>query len=436
MKYVLYITESGFRVYKSLRITQEAPEEFSWEDIAQIDLFISELPSNAEVKLVLDLIDEDLFFEWVPKVLPWEKAALLKRRKERLISDKVALSEVHSTNQTRKSTEGRKEELILSATISDSFKLTRFLAKLEAAEVLLNGIYSKPLLLTQYYRQVIRPNLGLTKEQESMPFLIISRQSALNYRQTFFYQGEMRLSRPVEVESEDSDSDSIHKALLEETKLAITYVYNQKIIPFNAPIGLVFLEEDRAVLENIEADCKSYGIIRSNWSQQDFYFVSKTFQDFDADLQACQGNCYSEQAIVAFLFKSHVKGFYTTGYITRLQNFQRGRKVLFGVNTALFTVGLIYLLINSVDNFIHWQKLDLLDQNITAHLQEKQRLTELVKLQDDAQQIKASVEFSEAILSLRVNRLIGFNIQDFSEAVKRHSNIQLSSLDWRHANHG
>ncbi|CAN8140089.1 hypothetical protein THIOSC13_1720002 [uncultured Thiomicrorhabdus sp.] len=120
MQYVFYVTESGFRAYSSV-LSDAGVEEFSWDDIAQIELFISQLSSKVEVMLVLDLIDEDLFFEWVPKVMPWERTALLKRRKERLMSNKIASSEVHSTNQPRKSDEGRKEELILSATISDSF---------------------------------------------------------------------------------------------------------------------------------------------------------------------------------------------------------------------------------------------------------------------------------------------------------------------------
>jgi hypothetical protein len=434
MQYVFYVTESGFRAYSSV-LSDAGVEEFSWDDIAQIELFISQLSSKVEVMLVLDLIDEDLFFEWVPKVMPWERTALLKRRKERLMSEKIALSEVHSTNQLRKSDEGRKEELILSATISDSFKLTRFLTNLEAAQVVIKGIYSKPFLLTYYFRQAIRPSLGLTKEQEALPFLIISRQSELNYRQTFFYQGEMRLSRPVEIEAQDKDPQSIHNALLEETKLALTYVYNQKIIPFNAPIGLVFLEEDELVLNNIEEDCLSSGIIRPSWDPQDYYFVSKTFAEFNAGMQYCLDSrtCYSEQAIIDFLFQNDIKGFYSTEYVTQIQNFQIGRKFLYSFNLALLAGGLAFILINGVDNFLSWQRIGLLDQNIASHQKEKQRLTELVKLQDDAQQIKASVEFSEAVLNLRVDRLIGFNIQGFSETVKHHPNIQLSTLDWRNA---
>ncbi|BBP46606.1 hypothetical protein THMIRHAS_19790 [Thiosulfatimonas sediminis] len=433
MQYVFYVTETGFRAYKSPRKADELIEQFAWDDIAQIELFISKLQTSASVMIVLDLVDEDLFFEWVPKVMPWEKSALLKRRKERLVSDKIALSEVHSTNQFRKSAEGRKEELILSATISDAFKLTRFLDNLEAAQILIKGIYSKPLLLTQYYRQVVRPLLGLTKDQENLPFLIISRQSKLDYRQTFFYEGEMRLSRPVEIEADDFEVSSIHKALLEETKLALTYVYNQKIIPSNAPIGLVFLEEDAAVLSNIEEDCRANGIIRANWSDKEFYFAAHTFREFSDASQYCieEQGCYSEQSIVDFLFRNQVKGFYSTDYITRLRTFQVARKGLYGFNLALLAGGLAFVLVNSVDNFVNWQKLGLLDENIAAHQKEKQRLTELVKLQDDAQQIKASVEFSEAVLNLRVKRLIGFNIQGFSETVNRHPNIQLSTLDWR-----
>ncbi|QKI88655.1 hypothetical protein [Thiomicrorhabdus xiamenensis] len=432
MQYVLYVTESGFKAYKSVREVGEEVETFEWDDIAQIDLFISGLSAKSEVMLLLDLVDEDLFFEWVPKVMPWEKNALLKRRRERLMGENIALSEVHSTNQNRKSDEGRKEELILSATISDSFKLTRFLNSLEAAQVLIKGIYSKPFLLQEYFRGVVKPELKLSKEQEQLPFLIISRHSERNYRQTFFHGGQMRLSRPVQIEEEFKQADEIHKALLEETKLAITYVYNQKIIPFNHPIGLIFLDEDEAVLQNIEEDCRENGIIRGSWGNN-FYFAKKTYKELGGGMQYCneEAHCYSEQAAVDFLFNNVLKGFYCTPYIERLQNFQLARKSLYAVNIALLLGGLAFVLVNSVDNYLSWQKLGLLDQNIVAHEREKQRLTELVKLQDDAQQIKASVEFSEAVLSLRVDRLVGFNIQDFSETLKRHPNIQLKDMNWK-----
>ncbi|MBN2647741.1 MAG: hypothetical protein JXR44_08145 [Thiotrichales bacterium] len=432
MQYLLYVTELGFKAYQRLSPAGELPQAYAWDDIALIERFVAGLSTKDSVLLLLDLIDEDLMFEWVPKVMPWERKALLQRRKQRLNTEKVALSEVHSTGQIQKSESGRAEELILSATISDAFKLTRFLNHLESAQVSIDGIYSKPFLLQAYFDKVVRPTLSLTKEQEALPFLIISRHCARGYRQTLFHDGQMRLSRIVQIEEEFTTPEAIHKALLDETNLAITYVYNQKIIPFKHPIGLIFLEEDSRFLETLAQDCKANGILRSSWEDR-YFLVSRTFAELSKGLRYCseQTHCYSEQAIIDFLFNHPQPSFYRTSYIERLQTFRVWRQALYGVNTLVFLGALTFILLNAVDNYLSWQRLGLLDQNIVAHEREKQRLTELVRLQDDAQQIKASVEFSEAVLSLRVDRLVGFDLQTLSDTLKRHPNIQLNRIDWK-----
>ena len=44
---------------------------------------------------------------------------------------------------------------------------------------------------------------------------------------------------------------------------------------------------------------------------------------------------------------------------------------------------------------------------------------------------KASVEFSESILKLKVNRLISFDVNALSQVFAHHPNIQLSTINWK-----
>lgn len=434
MKYVFYITENGVTAYNSSAPSHNVSEAFDWNDVALIDAYLSTMPENSEADVILDLVDEDLYFEWAPRVFPWEKAGIANRRKLRLQQDTVVLSEVQWTGTIQTSNDGRKNELILSATVSDSFKLSSFLESLEEAQVILKSIHSKAFLLEEYFRKKVRPYLKLKRQDLNKPFLLVSRQSTNTFRQTFFYGGELRLSRLVEIDKSHDDLESIRQALINETKLAITYVYNQKIVPFNSPIGYVFLDGEQLMLDGILAKCQEEGLIRATWEENEYFVGTANFRKVTPDGINCKREhapCYSQQASVDFVFSNKPKGFYKNSYVNKINALVGGQKVFIAANILLFLIGLYYVLITGIDTIVSLQKQAILEQKIQQHDSEKNRLQEVVKLQDDAQQIKASVEFSEAILKLKVNRLISFDVNALSKVFANHSNIQLSSMDWK-----
>ncbi|WP_040727917.1 hypothetical protein [Thiomicrorhabdus sp. Kp2] len=434
MKYVFYITDSGVTAYNNSASSHKNSESFDWNDVALIDAYLSTMPEKSEADVILDLVDEDLYFEWAPKVHPWEKSGIASRRKQRLHQDTVALSEVHWTGTVQTSADGRKEELILSATVTDSFNLSSFLESLEEAQVVLKAIHSKAFLLEDYFRKKVRPYLKLKRQDLNKPFLLVSRQSKNTFRQTFFYGGELRLSRLVEIDKSYDDLESVRQALINETKLAISYVYNQKIVPFNSPIGYVFLDGDQQMLDGILAKCQEEGLIRSTWEEAEYFVGVANFRKVTPNGLNCKREhspCFSQQASVDFAFSDKPKGFYRNSYVNKINALVTGQKVFIGVNILLFLAGIYYVLITGIDTVVSLQKQAMLEQKIVQHETEKQRLQEVVKLQDDAQQIKASVEFSEAILKLKVNRLISFDVNALSQVFGHHNNIQLSSMDWK-----
>ncbi|WP_321326525.1 hypothetical protein [Thiomicrorhabdus sp.] len=434
MRYVFYITDSGLTAYNSAKYGSKAYESFEWNDVALIDAYLSTMPDKAEADVILDLIDEDLYFEWAPKVHPWEKSGIADRRKQRLHQENIALSEVRWTGNVQTSADGRKEELILAATVTDSFNLSSFLQSLEEAQIILKAIHSKAFLLEEYFRKKVRPFLKLKRQDLNKPFLLVTHQSHNTYRQTFFYNGELRLSRLVEIDKSFEKIDSIRQALIDETKLAITYVYNQKIVPFNSPISYVFLDGDQEMLDGILAKCQEEGLIRATWEEGEYFVGTANFRKITPNGTNCgqaELPCYSREATVDFVLSDRPKTFYSNDYVSKINGFVAGQKVFIALNIFVFLIGLYYVLITGIDTLVSFQKQALLEQKIEQHESEKKRLQEVVKLQDDAQQIKASVEFSEAILKLKVNRLISFDINALSQAFAHHKNIQLSDIEWK-----
>lgn len=434
MRYVFYVTDQGVTAYQSSGASENRIEDFDWKDNELLDSYLSSMEEDAQADVILDLVDEDLHFEWSPKVHSWEKQSIRKRRKTRLQTENIALAEVKWVGASKVSEEGRKEELLLAATVADSFNLTTFLQSLEDAQVIIENIYSKAYLLESYFKKKVRSVLHLSRQDIKKPFLMVSRQSENVFRQTFMIDGELRLSRLVELDDSYHSVEEIRKALLAETKLAIAYVYNQKILPFNSPVGFVFLDGEQKMLDGIIALCQEEGLIRSTWDEKEFFVGTANFRNVSSDGVNCQldyAPCYSKQAAVDFVLSDRPQGFYSNVYVNKINGLIIGRNSFIGINIIVFLFGLYYVLVTGVDTLLSWQKQAMLEQKIQQHELEKKRLQKMVELQDDAQRIKASVEFSEAVLKLKVNRLISFDINAVSAVFANNSNIQLSDINWK-----
>ncbi len=431
MKIIFYVTDDALTSYNDVN---NEVLSFLWQDVGAVDQYLSTVSEDNQISIVLDVLDEDISFEWAPAVFPWEKLSILNRRKERVFGEDIALAEVHWTNTKQQNADGRKEELMMSATVSDSFSLKNFLQSIEAAQLTVRAIYSKPILLESYLKSKVKAHFNLSRQSLKNPLLMVTRQSHHTFRQTFFYEGYLRISRLVEIDKVYQTASQIRSALINETKLAVTYVYNQKIVPFNSPIGLIFIDGEQEVLEGILEQSKEEALVRSTWEDNQYFFATTAFKSISPNGIHCgnaETKCFSPQAIVDFIFSDSPKGFYTTPYIKKVSNLALTRKLLIGLNILLFLGGLYYVLVSGINTLVSWQKQALLEEKITQHEVAISHLKDVVKLQDDAQLVKASVEFSESILQLKVNRLVNFDIESFSQVVARHPNIQLSSIQWK-----
>ncbi len=427
MKAVFYLTDEGLTCYKE---SESLVDTFKWEETELIDTYLAALSEQTEVSIVIDVVDEDIYFEWAPKLLPWEKKPFLDRRKARFDSEKLALSVVQWTNYTKESEGGRKEELILISLLASNEVFSGFLAKLEEAQILVTHLYSKPFLLVDYFKKRIKSYLKWSKKELEHPFLLVCRVSEYAFRQIFLHEGYLRISRLVELEHDSAD---MRQSLVHETKLAVAYVRSQNLLPTEAEIGLLFLDSDAELLKGLFDLCKQEGLVTTEKEAK--LFKALTFDELTKQKQYCHldGNrCFSQPAMVDFILNEKPKSFYSNPYIEKIKAFILGRQVFIGLNILLLLGGLYYTVIAGVDSVVSWEKQGLLEQKITEHQSEVQRLKEVVKFQDDAQHVKASVEFSEAVLHLKLNRVVNFDIQQWSDLFARHEeHIQLSEMDWK-----
>ena len=429
MKVLFYVTDQGVTCYQE---SSNVVDRFKWEEFDLIDDHLASLSEKVNASIIFDVIEEDIYFEWAPKVLPWEKKSYLERRKKRFQSEEFLLSELQWTHHQQETESGRKEELILTSLLSNEDNFERFLASLEEAQVLVTQIYTKPFLLVEYFKKRVKPYLKLSNKVFSQPCLVVVRESECTFRQIFFYEGQLRISRLIEI---DSDESNMTKALVHETKLAVTYALNQNFMAPDSMIGLVFLDGDTALLDSLLEECRKEGLVPETSQKGGREFNALTFDELSKNHLYCCGvdndAFFSQQAVVEFVFTDRPKGFYSTPYIEKINHLILGKQLLIALNVMLLLGGVYYIVISGVNAVVSWQKQALLEQKISEYQVEVVHLKDIVKLQDDAQHVKASVEFSEAILQLKVNRVIGFDINLWSDVFQRHEHIQISRMEWK-----
>ena len=74
MDKALYIQDGGISLYdlKCWKIKPDA-DCIPWSDNEKIEQLLTSISLNERLFLVLDVVDEDISFEWKPKLFPWEK---------------------------------------------------------------------------------------------------------------------------------------------------------------------------------------------------------------------------------------------------------------------------------------------------------------------------------------------------------------------------
>lgn len=434
MKAVFYLNDQGIGIYSDHCQSFPHPQFFGWEDTQAIEDWLATLSSRIQAAVVMDLVDEDIAIEASPKLYLWEKSAVEKRLIERLESEGADFVHTQWTGLTQTNPEGRAEELILSASIAAPTHVMRFISALEEAEIIVTGIYSAPFLLAEYFKSYLKPIFNLGKSELNGPYFVISRHSQNTYRQTFFNDGRLRISRLIEIDKEEDDFTGFQSALIHEAKLARNYVYNQNLTKEHESIGYVFLDSDERRLSGLEQRCLDEGLIISPQELENSLFKTMTFHAVSFDKTFCGADphaYFAEQTMADYLLSDTPKKFYFNDYVKKINNVLTGHKAIIGFNTVVFLILIAYGLVFGINLYLNQQKIEMLDQQIKNHIVEKERLQNEVDLQIDAKEIKASVDFSEAILSLKTDRTVGFKVEPISDVFSQHQHIQLISLEWK-----
>ncbi len=434
MNKIFYLTDRCIKLIDvdNYFLGQEGAEiEISWNNEPALEEVLSKLDIKSQVSIILDFVDEDIRYDWEPKLLPWEKSGFAKQRLLKRMAESAMFVKLNWLSETRIDESGREEQVMLMASTLATPELVSFFNALEEAQVSLTAIYSSSFLLEQLFLTQIAKKIGVGRKKIKQPLMLILKESAHSFKQIFFLNGRIRISRQVILDDELETDEAITIGLVAETQIAIKYVYNQKIIPFNSAVSVVFLTDDEHGIDVITSFREA--LYNPAWDAKKVFYISSCFSEYYV------ANFTSEKATVVtqlinYVVRKTPKSFYHNTFVDKVNILIRLKKLLL-ISIAIISIsGASYVFYHGVNTYLLINKTEALYAKTLQFQSEKKRLQEGIQLKYDAEDIKASVDFSESLLSSKIGGMLGFNVKSLSEVLSNHPHILMDGLKWSKIN--
>ena len=193
--------------------------------------WLDEAP-RTPVQMLIDVIEEEFHLDHVPHVFARERAHLYQRTVRR----HFRASEFTYITRQGRSREGRRDDRVLIAGLTNPDLLHTWLAVLAEARVPLKGIHSLPLV-----GEYLLPYLGAERSER---VLVVSQQVPSTLRQSYYERGRLRFSRlvPGRYEGMDEYADFVH----EELHRTLHFLENQRFRGQGKPVDTYVLADTGA----------------------------------------------------------------------------------------------------------------------------------------------------------------------------------------------
>lgn len=225
------------------------------------------------VRLLVDLIEEDFHLDTVPHVVGSDRKAL----HQRLLNKYLRNAEHRFIQVQGRETDGRKDDQVLVAGISNSELLKPWLNILDHCKIALAGIHSLPLLA----QSALKP-LGI----DDAPTLLMTQQVETSFRHSLYLNGQLKVSRLAQALGDEQDSPAA--IALREIEKTRRFFENQRLLATGERLQLCLLGNARfihALKEQAQHEQKTHLINQLQFRQlpedQDFaevFFVEHLAQ--------------------------------------------------------------------------------------------------------------------------------------------------------------
>lgn len=427
MRYVLYAMDHHLEAFQFRGKRIVSHQYFDWEQVTD---FVAKLPLNAQISVILDVIDEDLQVEFMPKLLPWEKWALQTRLAGKLRQKGAYAQRFIWTGQRQTNEDKRAEEMLLTVALYPSEAVSKLMAQLTESHHIWTSLHSSAFLLKRLLRSYMKDQLKLNAKQTKAPILLVVRMSERHYRQCFFLNGHLRLTRIVELKNDYETDSAKVEFLAQESKLATRFIYSQKILPQGAPFNYIIVDHiDEAFAAEYWSIFEQTGVISPHWDKEQQFFdvvnlVNRVTMPTD-DL------CYGNAVLAQSLQTGWVGSFFSNPAIERVNRFRFSGLAL-KVLAGFIVVGMGFAIVKaSLENRFLDRQQDLFHQVEQSLQIQKQHLVSSLEGQVKPEDMQAVVAFSEQLKQLTSTRPYGLALDELADIFSQHSKIKLEQIRWQ-----
>ena len=189
-----------------------------------------EQPWKDPVYVLVDFVEEEFREEQIPHVRGADRQALLRTRLTRLFRDSTYS---HSMLQGR-SAEGRRDDRMLFAALIRPDLLAPWMGQLTKHRTPVAGIYSLPLISKQLVKLL---------KLDARCLLLVTLQSSGGLRQTYFKDGELKVSRLAMLP--DAGPERFTPNMLGEVERVRRYLNSLRMLPADEALEVYVLGNER-----------------------------------------------------------------------------------------------------------------------------------------------------------------------------------------------
>ena len=225
-KRIFFVSSGRLRVFHyDGRLAEPIEFQADEEGLTSFAAYLQQ-PWNDPVYVLVDFVEEEFREEAIPHVFGADRKALLQTRLQRLFRDPTYS---HAVFQGRES-EGRRDDRVLFTALTRPDLLAPWMGQLTTHKTPVAGIYSLPL---------VSKNLLKILKLESRYLLLVSMQASGGLRQTFFKDGELKVSRLAMLP--DAGPERFSAAMLGEVERVRRYLNSLRMLPGDEPLDVHIL---------------------------------------------------------------------------------------------------------------------------------------------------------------------------------------------------
>ncbi|WP_044411255.1 hypothetical protein [Thiomicrospira microaerophila] len=425
MSLILYISEKKIDAFLFSRGRLSEHRVLCCHEVVD---FVQSCSKSTQVSLVLDTVEEGIQVDYVPSLLPWEKPSLQKRLFEKN-KQKGAYAQRFIWSGLKKTTaDQRSETLLITHSITPTECLANLVSAIEGAQLVWGGFFSAAYLIKGYFFKQIKSAEGLSVAQLKQPVLLFANMSSDHYRQCFFYEGYLQLTRLIPFEQNAANPDQHRRFLVHEARLASRFIYNQGLLDRKNPISYVIID---SLGEQAKADLKAQflkeNLLSVSQTSTEAFFVTHAIPVQDE-------NVHFANVVVKEVNKSWVPSFYRVPYVQMTNGFRLGRllvSLLAGV--ALMTL-LMMITHGGLQHYFLGQKAELLAKTETVLKTQREGLLLQARGRESVVDMEAIVKFSVMLNRLNATEAYGINLDLFSLLLAAHPGVKIDSVNWQPIN--